>query len=1060
MGGSTGVLGGDGPPMPSSQATGLQSGPDREHDADESSPNSASRSRASPSPRRPSSRRTPSSRRSSTTSAASSTSPSTRPPSTAPRSSRRRPASTTAISRSQNDAQREQALRNFAERRLQPDRRGRLLARQRRSRRSPTEFPDTKFAIIDMVVDLPNVHSIVFKEHEGSLLVGMLAAHGLQDRQGRLRRRHGHPADPQVRLRLRAGRQVRQARRRGVPEHDRHHAARPGTIRSRAASSPRAQIDRGADVVYHAAGGTGLGVLQAAADAGKLGIGVDSQPERPASRQGADLDAQARRRRRPTTPSRTAKDGTFKPGVTVLGLTEDGVGWALDDNNKALITAGDEGRGRRGRGRHHRRATIKVHDYMADNDLPGLSDRAAGRHRADRGDPAPAQRPCRRPRDAARRSSCRHRQALRRRPRQPGHRPRRRARHDPRHRRRERRRQVDADVDPLRLLPGRLRRDPRRRQADGDPRPPGRDRGRHRHGAPALHAGRALHRARERHARRRGRRRCCRPALAKARARAASGSSATTASRSIPTRVVGELPVGLQQRVEILKALYRGADILILDEPTGVLTPPRPTTSSASSRSCKEQGKTIILITHKLREIMAVTDHVSVMRRGEMVATRRDGGDLAASELAELMVGRRVLLRVEKGAGAARRDACSRSRTSTSSDGRGVAARRRRVASTSARGEIVGIAGVAGNGQSRAARGARRHPPAGARARSCSTGKPIAVAATRDPHALRRLGLAHVPEDRLRMGLVIAFEACENAILGYHDEPRYGTGRSSIIDARSSTTADGKMEQYDVRPPTPRLKTANFSGGNQQKIVLAREIERDPERAARRPADARRRYRRHRVHPPPARSPCATRGKAILLVSVELDEILLALRPHPGHVRRPHHRRARRRRGRRARARPADGRRSRRRHDGTAHLPSSRSASPTSPARAPSTRRWGWKASSASQPEVVFFQANGLALALWGRADLAEDAGVEDRPTRLLAASRSPITRARRRRPTRSSPLAAAAGAQAVKTARTMSSGAAIRAISPIPTGISGRWRGIRPSRSTRTAISPCRRDT
>ena len=187
------------------------------------------------------------------------------------------------------------------------------------------------------------------------------------------------------------------------------------------------------------------------------------------------------------------------------------------------------------------------------------------------------------------------------------------------------------------------------------------DRRRHRHGAPALHAGRAVHGAGKRHARRRGRH-AAEGAASRMCAASCSGSSANTRWRSIPTPITGELPVGLQQRVEILKALYRGADTLILDEPTGVLTPDEADHLFRILRQLKEQGKTIILITHKLREIMAVTDEVSVMRRGEMVATRKTA-ETTPEELAELMVGRRVLLRVDEEAGQSRRAAACRSRT-------------------------------------------------------------------------------------------------------------------------------------------------------------------------------------------------------------------------------------------------------------------------------------------------------------------------------------------------------------------------------------------------------------
>ena len=164
-----------------------------------------------------------------------------------------------------------------------------------------------------------------------------------------------------------------------------------------------------------------------------------------------------------------------------------------------------------------------------------------------------------------------------------------------------------------------------------------------------------------------------------------------------PDAVTGELPVGLQQRVEILKALYRGADTLILDEPTGVLTPDEADHLFRILRQLKEQGKTVILITHKLREIMAVTDEVSVMRRGEMVATR-ETAKTTPEELAELMVGRRVLLRVDEEAGQPRRTLLQVKNLSYV-DEKGV--RRFSDISFEVRaGEIVGIAGVAGNGQS------------------------------------------------------------------------------------------------------------------------------------------------------------------------------------------------------------------------------------------------------------------------------------------------------------------------------------------------------------------------
>ncbi len=334
-----------------------------------------------------------------------------------------------------------------------------------------------------------------------------------------------------------------------------------------------------------------------------------------------------------------------------------------------------------------------------------------------------------------------------------------------------------------------------------------------------------------------------------------------------PDAIIEQLPVGLQQRVEILKALYRGADILILDEPTGVLTPAEADHLFRILEQLRAQGKTIIFITHKLREIMAITDEVSVMRRGEMVATRTTA-ETTVEELAELMVGRRVLLRVEKGPPDPKDVKLSVSGL-TVRDSRGVIMVDN-VSFDVRAGEIVGIAGVAGNGQSellQAISGIRR-------AESGSVtldGRPINVTGDADPSDLRKRGLAHVPEDRHHMGLVLSFEENENSILGYHYDDRYLNGPMLNLASIRDSASDA-VGKYDIRPPDVRLRTANFSGGNQQKIVLAREMERDPivlvigqptrgvdvgaiEFIHRRIIEMR------------------DAGKAVLLVSVELDEI-------------------------------------------------------------------------------------------------------------------------------------------------------------------------------------------
>ena len=331
-----------------------------------------------------------------------------------------------------------------------------------------------------------------------------------------------------------------------------------------------------------------------------------------------------------------------------------------------------------------------------------------------------------------------------------------------------------------------------------------------------------------------------------------------------PDALAGDLPVGLQQRVEILKALYRGAGILILDEPTGALTPQEADHLFRILRRLAAQGKTVILITHKLREIMAVTDRVSVMRQGAMVA-HRDTAGTTIPELAELMVGRRVLLRVEKGPARPGRALLAVERLSVR-DPRGVP-RVREVSFSVRAGEIVGIAGVAGNGQSELLEALAGLRPASG-GRILLAGEPVGSGGP----GLRRRGLAHVPEDRRRMGLVMPFEARESAILGYHDDPGYR--RAGLLDwAAVSRDTAGKMGAFDVRPAEPRRITAAFSGGNQQKLVLAREIERDPlvllVGQPTRGVDV---GAIEFIH----RRLVAMRdaGKAILLVSAELDEIM------------------------------------------------------------------------------------------------------------------------------------------------------------------------------------------
>jgi simple sugar transport system ATP-binding protein len=335
-----------------------------------------------------------------------------------------------------------------------------------------------------------------------------------------------------------------------------------------------------------------------------------------------------------------------------------------------------------------------------------------------------------------------------------------------------------------------------------------------------------------------------------------------------PDALIENIGVGMQQRVEILKALYRKAEILILDEPTGVLTPAEADHLFRILQGLKEQGKTIILITHKLREIMDVTDTVSVMRRGEMTATVKTS-ETSPAELAELMVGRKVLLRVDKkpanpGANVLEID------NLRVTDDKGVE-RVKGVSLSVKAGEILGIAGVAGNGQSEIL-GVLGGTQTGTGMIRVNEQEIDLTGKSSDAKSRRKRGIAHVPEDRQREGLIMDFKAWENVAFGYDDDPRYQKGLLWDHDARRVDT-EAKIARFEVRPADAMLEAKSFSGGNQQKIVLAREIERNPDLL---------------LIGQPTRGvdigaiefihqqivALRDEGKAILLVSVELDEIM------------------------------------------------------------------------------------------------------------------------------------------------------------------------------------------
>ena len=333
--------------------------------------------------------------------------------------------------------------------------------------------------------------------------------------------------------------------------------------------------------------------------------------------------------------------------------------------------------------------------------------------------------------------------------------------------------------------------------------------------------------------------------------------------------VISDLSVGFRQRVEILKSLYRGAEILILDEPTGVLTPQEVDELFKILRSLQQEGKTIVLITHKLNEIMDLTSEVSVMRQGEMVGHKKTEST-NKEKLAEMMVGRSVLLRINK-TEAKKGDVVFRVNNLQVKDGLDVM-RVKDVNLEIHEGEILGLAGVTGNGQTElleALSGIRKIESGEIQLFNEIISNQNNFL---NPKDLKEKGLAHVPEDRQRMGLITDFKAYENLIFGYHHQEPFS--KSSILKEKDILTYSKKvMEEYDVRPQSPNLITSNFSGGNQQKIILSRELNESPKvllvgQPTRGVDIGAIEFIHQRL------IDMRNKGTAILLVSVELEEVL------------------------------------------------------------------------------------------------------------------------------------------------------------------------------------------
>ncbi len=290
-----------------------------------------------------------------------------------------------------------------------------------------------------------------------------------------------------------------------------------------------------------------------------------------------------------------------------------------------------------------------------------------------------------------------------------------------------------------------------------------------------------------------------------------------------PTARVESLSVGIEQRIEIIKVLYRGAEILILDEPTAVLTPQEVDELFDIMRSLKDQGKTIIFISHKLQEVMAISDAVTVMRRGKVVGTVAIQ-DTSRQEIATMMVGRQVLFRIQRTPAEPGETVLS-VKDVNALDNKNLPALRD-ISFDIREGEILGIAGVEGNGQSELVEvltGLRR----------AQTGKVELngqVITNYTPRAIRERGTCHIPEDRHRRGLVLDFSVAQNMVLGIHYCSPYI--RKMLLDVINfgpiREKAQRLLREFDIRPPDQQNPAGNLSGGNQQKVIVARELDQNP----------------------------------------------------------------------------------------------------------------------------------------------------------------------------------------------------------------------------------------
>lgn len=332
-----------------------------------------------------------------------------------------------------------------------------------------------------------------------------------------------------------------------------------------------------------------------------------------------------------------------------------------------------------------------------------------------------------------------------------------------------------------------------------------------------------------------------------------------------PNSVIQDISVGQQQKVEILKALYRGAEILILDEPTAVLTPQEIEDLGIIIKNLIKEGKSVILITHKLKEVMSMSDRVTILRRGKVTGTVKTS-ETSIDQLAELMVGRKVRLTVDKKEVNLGGEVL-KVQDLVALDQRNLPAVNG-VSLTVYGGEILGIAGVDGNGQSELVEvltGLRKAKEG----QITLKGKDIY---NKSPKEISDNGIGHIPEDRHKRGLILKYSIFENAILGIHKNRPFSKG--IVMNYRAIRDYCKKLiAEFDVRTPNDEVSASALSGGNQQKLIVAREITKDPELLiASQPTRGLDVGAIEYIHKRLVEE--RNKGKAVLLVSLELDEIL------------------------------------------------------------------------------------------------------------------------------------------------------------------------------------------